>query len=51
MMKLIHITDTHFVSRGETLLGSDPLRNLERCVADITRYHADDKICVLSQEI
>ena len=36
MMKLIHITDTHFVPPGKTLFGGDPLKNLERCVATST---------------
>ena len=51
MMKLIHITDTHFVPRGKTLFGGDPLKNLERCVADINLHHADAEVCVLTGDL
>ena len=51
MMKLIHITDTHFVPRGKTLFGGDPLKNLERCVADINLHHTDAEVCVLTGDL
>jgi 3',5'-cyclic AMP phosphodiesterase CpdA len=40
-MKLIHLTDTHFVPPGKTLYGGDPQATLAAAVADINRHHAD----------
>ncbi len=46
-MKLIHLTDTHFVPRGETLYGGDPRIVLEAAVADINKHHRDaDLVCI-----
>ncbi|WP_282609330.1 phosphodiesterase [Pelagibius sp. Alg239-R121] len=46
-MKLIHLTDTHFVPRGETLYGGDPRAVLEAAVADINKHHSDaDLVCI-----
>lgn len=46
-MKLIHLTDTHFVPRGETLYGGDPRVVLEAAVADINKHHRDaDLVCI-----
>jgi len=40
-MKLIHVTDTHLVPKGETLYGLNPVDRLALCVADINTHHAD----------
>ncbi len=50
-MKLIHLTDTHFVPRGETLYGGDPRETLVRCVDDINRQHGDADLCVVTGDL
>ncbi|MCG8595881.1 MAG: phosphodiesterase [Kiloniellales bacterium] len=46
-MKIIHLTDTHFVPPGKTLYGGDPQATLAAAVADINRHHADaDLVCI-----
>jgi len=50
-MKLIHLTDTHFVPRGRTLYGGDPRATLERAVADINRDHADADLVVVTGDL
>ena len=44
-MKLIHLTDTHFVPQHQTLYGRDPSVALKRCLADINSNHADADLC------
>ncbi len=47
MMKIVHLTDTHFVPKGETLYGGDPRAVLEAAVADINKHHRDaDLVCI-----
>ncbi len=50
-MKLIHITDTHFVPKGQTLYGRDPAVALGRCVEDINRTHSDADLCVITGDL
>jgi len=50
-MKLVHVTDTHLVPRGERLHGLDPCARLEACVADINRHHADAELCVITGDL
>ena len=50
-MKLIHFTDTHFVSPGETLYGLDPRARLDACIADINAHHADADLAVLTGDL
>ncbi len=50
-MKLIHLTDTHFVPRGQTLYGGDPRDTLERAVADINHNHADADLAVVTGDL
>lgn len=50
-MKLIHLTDTHFVPRGKTLYGRDPRATLEAAVADINRDHADADLVVVTGDL
>ena len=50
-MKLIHITDTHLVPRGESLYGLNPCERLDACVEDINRHHADAELCVITGDL
>ena len=50
-MKLIRITDTHLVPRGEMLLGLNPRERLDACVEDINRHHADAELCVITGDL
>lgn len=50
-MKLIHLTDTHFVGPGEELYGLDPRKRLDLCVADINRHHADADLAVITGDL
>lgn len=50
-MKLIHLTDTHFVPKGETLYGRDPAVALAAAVADINRDHGDADLAVITGDL
>ena len=50
-MKLIHLTDPHFVPAGETLYGRDPQVALAAAVADINRNHADADLVVITGDL
>jgi len=50
-MKLIHLTDTHFVPEGKTLYGRDPRIALEHAVADINRHHSDADCAVITGDL
>lgn len=50
-MKLIHLTDTHFVPRGKTLYGGDPQATLAKAVADINAHHADADLVVITGDL
>lgn len=50
-MKLIHLTDTHFVPPGKTLYGGDPQANLAAAVEDINRHHADADLAVVTGDL
>ena len=50
-MKLIHLTDTHFVPQHQTLYGRDPSVALKRCLADINSNHADADLCVITGDL
>ena len=50
-MKLIHLTDTHFVPPGQTLYGGDPRANLAAAVADINQHHADADLVVITGDL
>lgn len=51
MMKIIQITDIHFVAAGEQLFDSDPGARLEACLKDIVAHHADADLCVLTGDL
>ncbi|MGP9497456.1 MULTISPECIES: phosphodiesterase [unclassified Halomonas] len=50
-MKIIQITDTHFVPPGNTLYGLDPAASLRRAVADINEHHADVDLVVVTGDL
>lgn len=50
-MKLIHLTDTHFVPAGEHLYGHDPRAALETAIADINAHHGDAELAVLTGDL
>jgi 3',5'-cyclic-AMP phosphodiesterase len=50
-MKLIHITDTHFVKPGEKLYGLDPRARLDAAIADINAHHADADLAVVTGDL
>ncbi|MEZ5589993.1 MAG: phosphodiesterase [Gammaproteobacteria bacterium] len=47
-MKLIHITDTHFVKPVSQLYGLAPYTRLAACIDDINSQHADADLCVIT---
>ncbi|OBS09348.1 phosphodiesterase [Acidihalobacter prosperus] len=50
-MKLIQITDTHFVPPGQTLYALDPRARLDACIADINAHHRDAALCVITGDL
>ncbi len=50
-MKLIHITDTHFVKPGEMLFGLDPKARLDAAIEDINKQHADADLAVITGDL
>jgi 3',5'-cyclic-AMP phosphodiesterase len=50
-MKLIHITDTHFVVPGLRLYGLDPRARLDAAIADINRHHPDAELAVVTGDL
>ena len=50
-MKLIHLTDTHFIPRGETLYGRDPEIALTAAVESINAEHSDAECVVVTGDL
>lgn len=50
-MKLIHLTDTHFVPSGLKLYGLDPRARLDAAIADINAHHADAELAVVTGDL
>lgn len=50
-MKLIQITDLHFVPPGTALLGVDPRARLTAAIADINANHADAELCLFTGDL
>lgn len=50
-MKIIQITDTHFVPRGNTLYGLDPATSLQRIVVDVRERHHDADLIVVTGDL
>ena len=50
-MKLIHLTDTHFVPEGKELYGRDPSIALHKAIQDINLNHADAEMMVITGDL
>jgi len=50
-MKIIHLTDTHFVPSGERLYGGNPRETLDAAIADINANHADADLVVITGDL
>lgn len=50
-MKIIHLTDTHLLNRGEMLHGLDPCERFQRCIESVKRYHSDAHCLVMTGDI
>ncbi len=50
-MKFAQVTDLHIVPRGETLHGLEPVRRLERCIADINRHRERLDMCLFTGDL
>ncbi|MGL6210344.1 MAG: phosphodiesterase [Paracoccaceae bacterium] len=51
MHKTIHITDTHIVAPGGSVVGHDPTPRLESVIAAINQTHRDAALCVFSGDL
>ena len=50
-MKIIHITDFHLATPGESLWGLDPCERTGACLDDIARWHGDAQFCVMTGDL
>ena len=50
MLKLIWLSDLHFVAEGD-VLGHDPRVRVQAAIDFINRHHADSDLCVLSGDL
>jgi 3',5'-cyclic AMP phosphodiesterase CpdA len=50
-MKLIQISDLHFVPPGMLLYGLDPRARLEAAIADINEHHGDAELCLFTGDL
>jgi 3',5'-cyclic AMP phosphodiesterase CpdA len=50
-VKLIQVSDLHFVPPRVRLLGLDPRARLEACIADINANHADAELCLFTGDL
>lgn len=50
-MKIIHLSDLHLPVPGQWLWGLDAYGRLEHALADITRWHSDADLCVISGDV
>lgn len=50
-MKILQITDTHFVPKGTLLHGLDPRARLDACIDDINAHHADATHCFITGDL
>ena len=50
-MKVIQISDLHFVPDGEHLHGIDPKLRLRSCISDVNRIAGDADLCVLTGDL
>ncbi len=50
-MKLIHLTDTHFVPQPATLFGLDPRERFDAALKSITTEHSDADLLVITGDL
>ncbi len=50
-MKLIQVSDLHFVPPGTRLFGIDPRERLAAAVSDINERHADAELCLFTGDL
>jgi 3',5'-cyclic AMP phosphodiesterase CpdA len=50
-IKLIQVSDLHFVPPGTRLFGLDPRARLEAAVADINAHHNDAELCLFTGDL
>jgi len=50
-MKFIHLTDIHLVPPAQKLWGFDTCARLEKCLADIIKFHGDAEFCAISGDL
>jgi 3',5'-cyclic AMP phosphodiesterase CpdA len=50
-VKLVHITDPHLVTPGESLYGTDPYERLGLCLDDVLEHHAEAAFCVITGDL
>ncbi len=50
-MKLIQVSDLHFVPPGVRLLGLEPRARLEAALADINSHHGDAELCLITGDL
>ncbi len=50
-MKLIQVSDLHFVPPGTRLFGLDPRARLEAAIADINQHHGDAELCLFTGDL
>jgi 3',5'-cyclic AMP phosphodiesterase CpdA len=50
-MKFVHLTDLHLVPPAQKLWGFETLQRLDKCLADIVKYHADAEFCAISGDL
>ncbi len=50
-MKLIQVSDLHFVPPGTRLYGLDPRARLEAAIADINTHHGDAELCLFTGDL
>lgn len=50
-MKLIHLTDPHLITPGQTLYGMDPLERFTAAIESINQYHSDAELCMITGDL
>jgi len=50
-MKLIQVSDLHYLPPGMLLLGIDPRARLEAAIDDINRHHSDAALCLFTGDL
>ena len=50
-MKLIQVSDLHFVPPGTLLYGLDPRARLAAAIADINEHHGDAELCLFTGDL